>query len=108
MDNGVHVVTGCRHESGGTVETTIDRVTRPILFTSLTNLMGFVAMLRSSHYFLEFLGWAMLAGMAAPWGSPSPRFRPSYCSWSARVLHSAFGRTGLCPRETRWRFIVSG
>jgi predicted RND superfamily exporter protein len=41
------------------------RVTGPIIFTSTTNVIGFVSMLTSQHYAMEFLGWAMVIGMAA-------------------------------------------
>jgi predicted RND superfamily exporter protein len=60
MDNGVHVVTGALQNS---VDETMNHVTKPIVFTSLTNVMGFVSMITSKHYSLEFLGWAMVIGM---------------------------------------------
>ena len=63
MDNGVHVVMGAMHEGNGSVTEAMQRVTRPIIFTSLTNVMGFVAMLTSKHYSMEFLGWAVVIGM---------------------------------------------
>ncbi|MDQ7782415.1 MAG: efflux RND transporter permease subunit [Desulfomonilaceae bacterium] len=65
MDNGVHVVMGSSSATGGSVDEAMSRVTRPIIFTSLANVTGFVAMLTSQHYSLEFLGWAMVIGMAA-------------------------------------------
>ncbi|MCX5872142.1 MAG: MMPL family transporter [Deltaproteobacteria bacterium] len=65
MDNGVHVVMGSLSEDGGGVVETMDHVTRPIIFTSLTNVMGFVAMLTSKHYSMEFLGWAIVIAMIA-------------------------------------------
>jgi predicted RND superfamily exporter protein len=65
MDNGVHVVMGTAQASGGSVDQTMTRVTRPVIFTSLANLTGFVAMLTSQHYSLEFLGWTMVIGMTA-------------------------------------------
>jgi hypothetical protein len=65
MDNGVHVVMGSLHEEGASITETMSRVTRPIIFTSLTNVLGFVAMLGSKHYSMEFLGWAMVIGMGA-------------------------------------------
>lgn len=65
MDNGVHVVMGAFHEENGSISETMSRVTRPIIFTSLTNVLGFVAMLTSKHYSMEFLGWAMIIGMAS-------------------------------------------
>jgi len=65
MDNGVHVVMGCSSATGGSVDDAMNRVTRPIIFTSLANVTGFVAMLTSQHYSLEFLGWAMVIGMGS-------------------------------------------
>ncbi len=63
MDNGVHVVMGTFGKERLSVVETMARVSGPIIFTSLTNVMGFVAMLTSKHYSLEFLGWAMVIGM---------------------------------------------
>lgn len=68
MDNGVHVVMGSSFEEGGSVEQAMARVTRPVIFTSLANVMGFVAMITSQHYSLEFLGWTMVIGMASSVG----------------------------------------
>jgi len=65
MDNGVHVVMGALHEENASITETMGRVTRPIIFTSLTNVLGFVAMLASKHYSMEFLGWAMVIGMSS-------------------------------------------
>jgi uncharacterized protein len=65
MDNGVHVVLGSLNKGEGAVSRTMERVTTPIVFTSLTNVMGFVAMLTSKLYSMEFLGWAMVIGMTA-------------------------------------------
>lgn len=68
MDNGIHVVMGSSPEEGGSVDKAMARVTRPVIFTSLANVMGFVAMITSRHYSLEFLGWTMVIGMAAAVG----------------------------------------
>lgn len=65
MDNGVHLVMGSLGEEGSSVEETMSRVTGPIIFTSLTNVMGFVSMITSKHYSMEFLGWAMVIGMVS-------------------------------------------
>lgn len=65
MDNGVHLVMGSLGEKGANVEEAMRRVTSPIIFTSLTNVMGFVSMITSKHYSMEFLGWAMVIGMAS-------------------------------------------
>jgi len=65
MDNGVHLVMGSLGKEGGSVSEAMARVTGPIIFTSTTNVIGFVSMLTSQHYAMEFLGWAMVIGMAA-------------------------------------------
>jgi predicted RND superfamily exporter protein len=65
MDNGVHVVMGSVRGPQPSVLETMKHITRPILFTSVTNVLGFVAILSSRHYSLEFLGYAMLVGMCA-------------------------------------------
>ena len=64
MDNGVHVVLRTLSDNRG-VRSALAHVTGPIIFTSLTNITGFVAMLASRLYALEFLGWAMIFGMTA-------------------------------------------
>lgn len=65
MDNGVHVVMGSVRGPQPSVLKTMEHITRPILFTSATNVLGFVAILSSRHYPLEFLGYAMLIGTSA-------------------------------------------
>lgn len=65
MDNGVHVVMGSMSRRRGAVDETMQRVTAPIIFTSVTNVAGFVAMLSSRLYAMEFLGWAMIIAMTA-------------------------------------------
>lgn len=65
MDNGVHLVMGSLGEDGSNVAEAMERVTGPIIFTSLTNVMGFVSMITSKHYSMEFLGWAMVTGMTS-------------------------------------------
>jgi len=65
MDNGVHVVMGSMSRRRGSVNETMRRVTGPIIFTSVTNVAGFVAMLSSTLYAMEFLGWAMIIAMTA-------------------------------------------
>jgi predicted RND superfamily exporter protein len=63
IHNGIHVVMGSLHEKDSTVEKTMARVTPRAVLTSLTIMAGFVAMITSRHYSMEFLGWAMVAGM---------------------------------------------
>ncbi len=68
IHNGIHVVMGSLHEKGSSVEKTMARVTPRAILTSLTIMAGFIAMITSKHYSMEFLGWAMVVGMlsAAP------------------------------------------
>lgn len=63
MDNGVHLVMGSLGEENSNTAAAMERVANPIIFTSLTNVMGFVSMITSKHYSMEFLGWAMVVGM---------------------------------------------
>jgi predicted RND superfamily exporter protein len=65
MDNGVHVVMGALHDEGSSITDTMAHVTRPIIFTSSTNVLGFVAMLTSQLYSMEFLGWTVVIGMTS-------------------------------------------
>ncbi len=63
IHNGIHVVMGSLHEHQSNVETTMARVTPRAVLTSLTIMAGFVAMITSRHYSMQFLGWAMVLGM---------------------------------------------
>jgi len=65
MDNGVHVVMGAFKQEGSSITDTMAHVTRPIIFTSATNVLGFLAMLTSNLYSLQFLGWCVVVGMTA-------------------------------------------
>lgn len=65
IDNGIHVVMGSLKEKGGSIATAMARVTRPAILTSLTVSMGFISMVTSRHYSLQFLGLAMVVGMVA-------------------------------------------
>ena len=65
MDNGVHLVMGSLGEENSSTAAAMERVANPIIFTSLTNVMGFVSMITSKHYSMEFLGWAMVVGMTS-------------------------------------------
>lgn len=65
IDNGIHVVMGSLQEKGASVAAAMARVTRPAILTSLTVSMGFISMVTSRHYSLQFLGWAMVIGMMA-------------------------------------------
>lgn len=63
IHNGIHVVMGSLHEKDSDIATTMERVTPRAVLTSLTIMAGFVAMITSRHYSMEFLGWSMIVGM---------------------------------------------
>ena len=63
IHNGIHVVMGSLHEKNSDVATTMIRVTPRAVLTSLNIMAGFVAMITSHHYSMEFLGWSMIVGM---------------------------------------------
>ncbi len=63
IHNGIHVVMGSLHEKNSDIKKTMIRVTPRAVLTSLTIMAGFVAMVTSRHYSMEFLGWSMIVGM---------------------------------------------
>ncbi|HMK34821.1 MAG TPA: hypothetical protein VK463_07135, partial [Desulfomonilaceae bacterium] len=65
IHNGIHIVMGSLFEEGGSISRATTRVTPRAMVTSLTIIMGFVSMITSQHYSLEFLGVAMVIGMVA-------------------------------------------
>jgi uncharacterized protein len=65
IHNGAHIVTGSLFEEGGSIAKATTRVTPRAMVVSMTIIMGFVSMLTSRHYSLEFLGLAMIIGMLA-------------------------------------------
>jgi predicted RND superfamily exporter protein len=65
IHNGIHVVMGSLFEEGHSIANATMRVTPRAMVTSSTIIMGFVAMLTSRHYSLEFLGLALVIGMVA-------------------------------------------
>jgi hypothetical protein len=65
IHNGMHVVMGSIDEAEGSVARATARVTPRAMVTSLTVIMGFVSMITSQHYAMEFLGFAMVIGMVA-------------------------------------------
>jgi len=65
IHNGMHVVMGSLFEEGGSIAKATTRVTPRSMVTSLTIIMGFISMLSSRHYSLEFLGIALVIGMIA-------------------------------------------
>ncbi len=65
VDNGIHVVMRFYDEADGSVEEVVSRLAPMVLSTSLTTMLGFLAMVVSYHYALRFLGWAMVIGMTA-------------------------------------------
>jgi uncharacterized protein len=65
IHNSAHVVMGSLFEEGGSIARATTRVTPRAMVVSMTIIVGFVSMLASRHYSLEFLGWAMVIGMVA-------------------------------------------
>jgi uncharacterized protein len=65
IHNGMHIVMGSLFEEEGSIAKATKRVTPRAMVTSLTIIMGFVSMLSSRLYPLEFLGVAMVIGMLA-------------------------------------------
>ncbi len=65
IDNGVHVVHRALAGQDTSVAGTMERLTPLIVVTSITTLFGFLAMVTSHHYAMEFLGWAMVLGMGS-------------------------------------------
>ncbi|HTY23598.1 MAG TPA: MMPL family transporter [Desulfomonilaceae bacterium] len=65
IHNGAHVVMGSLFEEGGSIAKATTRVTPRAMVVSMTIIVGFVSMLTSRHYSLEFLGWSMVIGMVA-------------------------------------------
>ncbi len=65
IHNGIHVVMGSLYEEGGSIARATTRVTPRAMVTSLTIIMGFVSMLTSQHYSLQFLGSALVIGLVA-------------------------------------------
>ncbi|MGC8659646.1 MAG: efflux RND transporter permease subunit [Desulfomonilaceae bacterium] len=65
IHNGIHVVMGSLHEKNSDISRTMARVTPRAILTSVTIMAGFVAMVTSRHYSMEFLGWSMIAGMVS-------------------------------------------
>ncbi|MGO9119947.1 MAG: efflux RND transporter permease subunit [Desulfomonilaceae bacterium] len=65
IHNGAHIVMGSLFEEGGSIAKATTRVTPRAMVVSMTIVMGFVSMLTSRHYSLEFLGWSMVIGMVA-------------------------------------------
>lgn len=65
IHNGMHIVMGSLIEERGSIAKATKRVTPRAMVTSLTIIMGFISMLSSRLYPLEFLGVAMVIGMVA-------------------------------------------
>lgn len=65
IHNGMHIVMGSLFEEKGSIAKATARVTPRAMVTSLTIIMGFISMLTSRLYPLEFLGIAMVIGMVA-------------------------------------------
>ncbi len=65
IDNGIHVIMRHFNDKDGGIAKVMQQMTRLLVVTSLTSMLGFLSMVMSSHYSLEFLGWAMVIGMGA-------------------------------------------
>jgi uncharacterized protein len=65
IHNGAHIVMGSLFEEGGSIAKATTRVTPRAMVVSMTIIVGFISMLTSRHYSLEFLGWSMVIGMVA-------------------------------------------
>jgi len=65
IHNSIHIIMGSLFEEHGSVAKATTRVTPRAMVVSLTIIMGFVSMLTSQHYALQFLGCAMIIGMLA-------------------------------------------
>ena len=79
------------HEKNIDIAKTMIRVTPRVVLSSLTIVAGFVAMITSRHYPMEFLGWSVIVGMlsAVPltlaWSSKSRSAQKPYWSRLDRI-----------------------
>lgn len=64
IDNGIHVVMRSSDKTEGSVKKVMAHMAPLVIVTSVTTVLGFASMINSRHYSLEFLGWAMVIGMA--------------------------------------------
>ncbi len=65
IDNGIHVINRTFNEDKESIVDVMGQMTRLLIVTSLTSVLGFVGMIISRHYSLEFLGLSMVIGMTA-------------------------------------------
>jgi hypothetical protein len=65
IDNGIHVITRSLGKDGEPISSVMNHMTRLLMVTSITSVLGFLAMILSRHYSLQFLGMAMVIGMSA-------------------------------------------
>lgn len=65
IDNGIHVINRTFNEEKEPVIDVMQHMTRLLVVTSLTSVLGFLGMIMSRHYSLEFLGLSMVIGMTA-------------------------------------------
>jgi hypothetical protein len=65
IDDGIHVIMRCQEDKGRSVGEVMARITPLVMITSVTTILGFLSVVFSYHYALEFLGWAMVIGMGS-------------------------------------------
>lgn len=65
IDDGIHVIMRCLEGKGRSVSEVMVRITPLVIVTSITTMLGFLSVVFSYHYALEFLGWAMVIGMGS-------------------------------------------
>lgn len=65
IDSGIHIVMRSLEDGTIPLSVVMDHMTPMVTVTSLTTMLGFLSMVISKHYAMEFLGWAMVMGMGA-------------------------------------------
>ena len=64
IDNGIHIVMRSMEDKTVSLEKVMKHITPLITVTSFTTLLGFLSMMTSSQYAMEFLGFSLVIGMA--------------------------------------------
>jgi len=65
IDSAMHVVMRTFDAKGVSVEQIMRSLTPPIVTSTVTNALGFLALTISQQYSMQFLGWALFIGLAA-------------------------------------------
>ncbi|MEW6113605.1 MAG: MMPL family transporter [Thermodesulfobacteriota bacterium] len=65
IDSAMHVVMRTFDAKGVSVEQIMKSLTPPIVTSTVTNALGFLALTISQQYSMQFLGWALFIGLAA-------------------------------------------